>query len=78
VNDIDDRIYALEEAQGKLEEALDLVRQAVRGTRLADRAHAYIIPSLAMCIDDNHGYLGRQPCNLAEMIRAFKDYDDKE
>jgi hypothetical protein len=76
MNDIADRIYALEEAQGHLEEALDLVRQAVRGTRLADRADAYIIPSLAMCIDENHGYLGRQPSNLAEMIQAFKDYDD--
>jgi hypothetical protein len=44
MNDLDDRIYALEEAQSHLEEALDLVRQAVRGTRLADRTDAYIIP----------------------------------
>jgi hypothetical protein len=77
MNDIDDRIYALEEAQGHLEEALDQVRQAVRGTRLKDRADAYVIPSIAMCIGDDHGYLGRQPCNLAEMIRAFKEYDDE-
>ena len=78
MNDINDRIYALEEAQGHLEEALDLVRQAVRGTRLEDRADAYIIPSLAMCIGDGHGYLGSQPSNLAEMIQALREYDDED
>jgi hypothetical protein len=78
MNDMADRIYALEEAQDHLEEALDLVRQAVRGTRLEDRAHAYIIPSLAMCIGDDHGYLGGQPSNLAEMIRTFREYEDDD
>ena len=78
MNDINDRIYALEEAQGHLEEALDLVRQAVRGTRLEDRADAYIIPSLAMCISDDHGYLAGQPSNLAEMIQALREHDDED
>jgi hypothetical protein len=78
MNDMNDRIYAFEEAQGHLEEALDLVRQAVRGTRLEDRADAYIIPSLAMCIGDDHGYLAHQPSNLTEMIQALHEYNDED
>jgi hypothetical protein len=72
-----ERIDQLEEAQGLLEEALRLVKQAVRGTGfLEDRARAYLIPSLAMCISGDHGYLGGQPCNLAEMIQDLRKEAD--
>ncbi len=73
-----ERIWKLLSAQGMLDEVIDLIREAAFGTALEDRACAYIIPTLAMCIDDNHGYLGSQPSNLAEMIEFLQNADEDE
>ncbi len=68
-----ERIALLEEAQGLLEKALSLVREAVWGTGLYNRAEAYIVPTLRMAISDDHNYLGGQPSNLAEMIDSLHE-----
>jgi hypothetical protein len=67
-----DRIALLEEAQGLLKEALDLIRQAVRDTPIENSAESYLIPHLAMRIDDHHEYLGREQ-SVAELIAALRE-----
>lgn len=71
-----ERIVLLEEARECLNEAIDLIKQAVQGTSLEDRAESYVLPSLTMCASDEHDYLGSQPCNIAEMIQALFDGDN--
>ena len=71
--DTHERISNLEEAQNLIAEALDLIKAAIRGTGLKHRAEAYIVPTLIMAISDDHDYLGGQPCNLGEMIEAFRN-----
>lgn len=75
--DTNERISMLEEAQGLLEEALTLIRQAVRGTHVEDSAESYIIPHLKMRINDQHEYLGREQ-NVAELIDALRESDDDD
>jgi len=73
--ELNKKIEALEDAKEQLQEVIELIEDAVKGTTLASRAEAYIIPSLKMCLGQGHGYLGSQPCDIDEMI---KDMDDEE
>lgn len=65
-----DRNDDLEDARESLRQAIDLIRAAVRGTPVEDYAEAYIIPTLVMCQGESHAYLGSQPANIDELIRA--------
>ena len=76
--DIHDRIEGLEDARESLRQAIDLIRAAVRGTPAEDYAEAYIIPTLAMCQGENHAYLGSQPANIDELIRALEGADEDD
>ena len=76
--DKEDRIDALEQAQEKIEEAIDLIRSAVSGTEEENGAEAYVIPSLTMCAYDKTQYLGQQPYNCDELINTFENEEEEE
>jgi len=72
LDDLEDRIEQLEEAREAIDMAADLIRNALRGTRHANYAEAYIIPTLKMAARDVHEYLGSQPANIDELIRELR------
>ena len=45
-------------------------------TPVEDFARAYIIPTLVMAANSEHEYLGSQPANIDELIRAFDGADE--
>ena len=76
--DQQERIDMLYEAQEYLEEAIQLIKGAVRGTDSQSYAESYVIPTLIMAKTEDHGYLGSQPANLDELIQAMDGSDDEE
>ena len=74
--DTTERIELLEDAREHLQQALDLIREAVDDTPVEDYARAYIIPTLVMAARSEHEYLGSQPANIDELIRAFEGADE--
>ncbi|WP_119069238.1 hypothetical protein [Aggregatilinea lenta] len=66
-----ERLDMLEEAREYLEQAIHLIRDATRNTGEEDRAEVYIIPTLAMCVGNDHEYLGSQPYNVEELYEAL-------
>lgn len=72
-NDVDERIDELKEAREHLEQAIALIRRAVRGTSEEQRAESYVLATLAMCRGDDHDYLGQQPANIAELIDTLRE-----
>ncbi len=77
-DEIQERIDHLEYAQDLLYEAIDQIRAAIRRTGIEAGAEAYIIPTLKMAASDEHEYLGSQPYNVAELIKALEDSEDDE
>lgn len=73
--DTHERIEMLEEAREHLEEAIQLIKGALRGTQVDNYARAYIIPSLIMAASENHAYLGSQPANIDELIDTLESDD---
>jgi hypothetical protein len=76
-----EKIELLEEAQEKINEAVDLIREAVEDTDCESGAVAYVIPSLIMCATKEHGYLASQSYNCDELIKSLgeeKREKDKE
>jgi len=72
-HDVEDRIEELKEAREHLEQAIALIRSAVRGTSEEQRAESYVLATLAMCRGDEHDYLGQQPANIAELIDTLRE-----
>lgn len=72
-SDADECIDQLIEAREHLESAIELIRSAVRRTSEEHRAESYIVPTLAMCLGGEHGYLGGQTANIAELIDALRE-----
>lgn len=70
------RIEALEEARNLIKQAIELIKDAIEDTSIEDRAEAYILPSLKMCLGSGHGYLGSQPCNIDEMIEDIEEDEE--
>lgn len=52
--DLEDRKVQLEEAKQHIEEGIELIRDAVRGTREESHANAYIIPHLMTWIGEGN------------------------
>jgi len=72
----DERIEMLQDAQQLIDEAIEAIRGAIRGTEVEPGAEAYVLPTLQMCASAEHEYLGSQPYNLDELIRALSGADD--
>lgn len=72
-----DKLY---DAKEQIDNAIDLIKEALADTDLAGGAKSYIIPSLTMCMSENHCYMGKQSYNLDALIRDIEDgdYDDIE
>jgi len=77
-SDANERIGQLIEAREHLESAIELIRSAVRRTSEEHRAESYILPTLAMCLGGEHGYLGGQTANIAELIDALSEDAEPE
>jgi len=73
---VSERIEDLEDARAALVQAIELIEQATRDTPVEDYAEAYIIPTLRMCAEEDHTYLGHQPANIDELIRALEDGEE--
>jgi hypothetical protein len=79
--DIEDRIDLLEEARGYIEDAIALIKEALKGTDLYDAAERYIIASLEMCSYAKTRWAGKQPYNIDELIEeleAMKKEEEEE
>jgi len=76
--DRNERLATLEEAQEKLQEAIELIEQAVRGQRNERGVDAYLLATLKMCASNDHGYLGRQDYNLGDLIESELHPDEEE
>lgn len=59
------------EAQGMIDEAVELLRQAVLGTDVEGSANAYLIPVLVMAARDEHEYLGSNQCTAQYVLDHF-------
>jgi len=77
-SDADERIDQLIEAREHLQSAIELIRSAVRRTSEEQRAESYILPTLAMCLGGEHGYLGGQTANIAELIDTLREEGELE
>jgi len=77
-SDVDERIDQLIEAREHLQSAIELIRSAVRRTSEEHRAESYILPTLAMCIGGEHGYLGGQTANITELIDTLREDSELE
>lgn len=73
----EERIEQLMDAQEKLREAVELIRQATRGTTMEERARRTIIAHLEMATDDNHSWLGAET-NLDDLISEIRGDEDDE
>lgn len=77
-----ERIDILMDAQEKINEAVELIRDAVRGSGEANRVDAYLIPALEMAASSQHGWLGSNPCSIDKVIETLSedegDDDDSE
>ncbi len=67
----EERIQLLQDAQGLIYEAIEAIRTALHDTRELRGAESYVLAELAMCAGEEHQYIGQQPYNLDELIRAF-------
>jgi len=74
----EERIGNLEEAQEKIQEAVSLIREAIKGTTQSSGAEAYVIPSLEMCIGNGHGYMGSQPFNCQDIIDELEEPEEED
>ena len=68
----EERIEQLMDAQEKLREAVELIRQAMRGTPGEERSRRTIIATLEMATDSNHSWLGIETSveDLIDQIRG--------
>lgn len=71
-----DRIFALEEAQEKMREALGLIKEATKGTSAAGTSRAYVESNLATLIDEHHGYLDNST-NVQDLINTLEEQGDE-
>lgn len=69
--DKQERIDMLREAQKLLYDVAQLIEDAVDGTPVEHRAHAYIIPHLQSWIEDPY-----QTANLEELIAELENPTD--
>lgn len=64
----DERIDLLRDAQKMLYDAAQMIEDAVDGTPVEHRAHAYTVPHLQMWIEDPY-----QSGNIEELIDALEN-----
>lgn len=67
----EERVALLQEAQELMQEAVEKVEQALRGTGLLARAQAYTLARMKIIADPNHGYLTRDE-GIHDLIEDLK------
>ena len=70
-----ERFQKLEEAQGLLQEALDLVKEATKGHYVESNVKAYFTDHLRIMVDDNHGFLTND-LNIDKIKANIQDEDE--
>lgn len=78
--DTNERIALLEEAQELMQEAVEKVEQAIRGTGIERRAEAYTLARMKIIANPNHGYLTADEGihDLIEDLRQEGEPDEEE
>lgn len=71
-----ERVEMVMDAQEKLREAIDLIRQATSGEEMGERVRRTIIANLEMIVDADHVWLGRQ-ANLSDLIDEINEEKDE-
>ena len=70
--DTQERIDALEDARERINEAVEIIGYAVRGTKQADRVRSYLISSLEMAASEDSQWLGGNMGNIDATIKGLK------
>jgi len=76
--EIEERKASLEDAKEKLIDAIDLIKEAVDGLEIESAVQSYIISSLEMCVDNEHGWVGKQPYNIQEIMELLEELEEGE
>ena len=78
MNEMNDRIDAVLEAQDLLSEALDAIKQAIRGLGCQPNIEAYFTDHLEIMISGDHRFLSRnKTCDdIIDQIREEFEEDD--
>ena len=63
-----DNIADLEEAQDLIRQAIELIEVATHSTSVSSMVSSYLTPNLEMSIDDEHHYLGSNQCTIQYCI----------
>ena len=75
----EERIEMLEEAKVKLEESIDLIVQALRGTQWESHARSYIVGHLEGWVDSHNRFNMGIEQYIEKMREGFEEeYDDEE
>lgn len=69
-------IAQLEEAQEKLQEVIEIVKEMV-GKYEREYLRRTLVANLEMACSSNHSWLGKEP-NIQEFIESLRDADDEE
>lgn len=73
VDPADERIAALEEAQGKIQEAIDLIKEACQEHPFWDRVRSYLVSQLEMAKSDDHEWLGKNYASISSIIEDIRN-----
>jgi len=72
------RVEMIQSAQDKIDEAIELIEDAVKKTDIENAVHSYVIPSLMMCAHKEHSYLASQPYNCDEIIESLENPEEED
>ena len=72
-----ERIELLREAQDKLQEAHDLITEAVEGTESEGNVEAYLLDPLAIMISEEHGFLSND-LNIDKVISYIEEEEEED
>lgn len=69
----DKRIGMLQEAQDLINQAIDLIRDAIVGSSVENTANAYLIPDLETAASEDTQWVGKNYGNIDRLIRSLRE-----
>lgn len=77
--ELGERVYAVSDAIESLTDALDVIRDAVRGTSCEKIADAYCLSSITVEVGQNHSYLASSMFSLMDILSSLEEeYEEAE
>jgi len=74
---LEEKVEKLEEAQDLLRQAVELIEEATQGSRNEAYTDAYLTSNIKIHIDDESGYITAAP-NLSKVIEELHQEDEFE